>query len=104
MFSLFKKNKQIKIFAEELATELFSLMPADAAKEYHENIGTDAASKYQKTVDNAILRLAQFKKLNKLGVYGKAKLHQVFLYKLIALGYDKETATKINRLFLLKTP
>lgn len=104
MFSFFKKNQLIKSFAEELAAELYSSVPPEVVKEYQKTKSKKASSQFAKAVDNSVLRLAQFKEINKLGVYGKAKFHQLFLDKLQVLGYDKELAKEINRILLVKTP
>lgn len=107
-----RKNPVIDEFAHQLADEVFSHIKPESAKAFLA-LETDGASpnKQQqtrqnitRTLNNAIMRVHQFRELHKLGVYGKARLHLTFTERLKELGYDNASAEEINKLILLRTP
>ena len=104
-----KKNKVIDMFANELANELFSTIQPDAASQYLtssiDNKDTrKARKKIDAQIDNIIKRVQQFRTVNSLGVYGKARFHLKFTERLEDLGYETSIAKKINEHIMLKTP
>jgi hypothetical protein len=101
---LFGKNKRINEFATRMADELFSAVPQDVTKQY---LGGKTDKKKTKAVESRIgdmtIQFQQFKLKEKLGVYGKARLHLSFMNRLETLGYDQEIAKRINEKILLKS-
>lgn len=95
------------MFARAVAENLFSAAPV-AVLQQRDDEDKASASKadriYQSALDDATLKIAQFKAANKLGVYGKAKLHLEFLERLKELGYPEVLARKINQRIMFKTP
>jgi hypothetical protein len=99
------KNKKILIsFATRLADEFYSQVPLELLQGHLEGGNKKASKRYQATLENTLVQLAQFKASMKPGIYGKAKLHQVFLERLKELGYPAEAADEINKYLLLRTP
>lgn len=104
-----KKNKIIDIFASDLANQLFGAIQPDAAGEYFKPPSPDSkAKKLRKKTDNAmeniVKQVNQFKVINSLGIYGKARLHMKFTERLEDLGYDSNLAKRINEQIMIKTP
>lgn len=108
MLWFFKKNKVIKKFAATTAEELFSNLPPKLLEKKYDKKNKKAAANakraYKEILDDTILRVAQFKSVNKLGVYGKAKFHLEFSERLKDLGYSDQLAEAINQEILIKTP
>lgn len=104
-----KKNNAIDIFANGLANELFSIVsPSDAAK-YFDGISDEKqmkkiVNKLQREIQGIIRKVNQFKVINSLGVYGKARLHLKFKVRLEELGYDAKIVNKLNQVIMVKTP
>lgn len=101
---LFGKNKRIDGFATRMADDFFSAIPQDVTKQY---LGNKKDKKKMKAVDSGIndmsIQFQQFKLKEKLGVYGKARLHLTFMSRLEMLGYDQDIAKRINEIMLLKS-
>jgi hypothetical protein len=110
-----KKNKYIDDFATLLADEFYSQILPDLANEHFtkQNGNSDNkkqlktkknnAQKVNQAVVAAISEVSDFRKSQKLGVYGKARLHMKFMERLTELGYRQEIAKKLNEAILLKT-
>ncbi len=101
-----KTSKPIDAFAVELATFFFGTVSPDALAGYFRT--DDGDKKTRKNIElqihNLVLRINQFKDLHRVGVYGKAKFHQVFMARLAELGYDETAVKELNRLLLIRTP
>ncbi len=93
----FLQTKELEEFATGLANDL--ARPANESR-------TDAAAKHQITVilEGLAARALRYHEQHKLGLYKKAKLGNVFKWKLIELGYNgfAEGATRdiVTRLAL----
>ena len=104
-----KKNNAIDIFANELSNELFSIVsPLDAEKLFIQELSDDKktikiAKKMRQQIQGVITKVNQFKIINSLGVYGKARLHLKFKVRLEELGYEAAIVDKMNRLIMLET-
>jgi len=110
-----QKNKEIDRFANLLADELYSRIQPDLASEYFNDRNAsierkkDLKNKMNKAqnVDQALGSvIAEFKKFReseKLGIYGKARLHMKFMERLTELGYAQDIARKLNEQILFKT-
>lgn len=101
-----KKNKAIDIFSTQLAESLYEKIPCEIAVDYFDTKKISEKSKKEITreLNNAIHLVNQFRSVNKLGVYGKARLHLKFMDRLKELGYDSKVAEKMNKTILLRTP
>ncbi len=104
MFWLGTKKKLVVEFSSQVADELFSSVPLTLVDRHLSGKSKKATKQFQNGVENALLRIAQFKATEKPGIYGKAKLHQVFALRLKELGYPEELADEINNYILTKTP
>lgn len=97
-FSAFD-TKELESFAVSLAEDLGRRFPPASEKR------TDPGAKHQLKVilDGLAARAVRYHEQNKLGIYKKAKLANVFRWKLAEIGYSKdfveraakEVATKI---------
>lgn len=107
-----KSNKNIDEFANALATEFYSNVGAQYVSGLEPDLGARHTLKQQKkagkTLENEIKKLieniSRFKLVNKLGVYGKARLHMKFRYRLIELGIEESIVDALNEEIMLKTP
>lgn len=110
-----RKNKLIDEFAFQLADELFSTIHPTVALNYFDAQSGDSKNSNKKkdeqvhqkiirALNNVIIKIQQFRELNKLGIYGKARLHLTFTERLKDLGYEAAVAEQINKLILLQTP
>ena len=86
-------TKEIEEFASTLATDLGRRFPPASEKR------TDPGAQHQIKVilEGLGARAVRFQKEQKLGIYKKAKLANVFKWKLTEIGYSKpfvERATK----------
>jgi hypothetical protein len=101
----FLDTTKIEEFATALAMDLGRRFPPASEKR------TDPGAKQQIKVilEGLAARAVRFQGEHKLGIYGKAKLGNVFRWKLHEIGYSKgfcERATKeiITRLAIKKGP
>ncbi|MCK5001894.1 MAG: hypothetical protein KAJ92_00260 [Gammaproteobacteria bacterium] len=104
-----KKNNVIDTFANELANELFSTIQPSVAKTFFENSFDKkqmkkTEKKMEKEIQIIIKKVNQFKAVNSLGVYGKARLHLSFKERLEELGYDSSIINELNEIIMLRTP
>jgi len=112
-----RKNKQIDSFAKKMADDLFGrYLPGEL--DAHFFVGDESVNrekpnkkkqdnKHQKSermINDMALLLAQYKSREKLGVYGKARLHMSLVNRLDELGYSKQSVQELNRILLLKSP
>jgi hypothetical protein len=104
-----KSNRLIDSFANELANELFSHIQPEAAKQYLDGVSDKKQTKkfvkkMQNELKGLVKRINEFKVINSLGVYGKARLHLKFRLRLEELGYDPRAIEKINQVLMVETP
>lgn len=116
-----QKDQSVKAFAHALANDLTSRLDAETLSEYLATVNTPEAKSgkaaaastkktarhsqdIQRRLTEVILQVRQFKSDQRLGVYGKARLHQAFEGRLTELGYPPALAHEVNRLILLQTP
>ena len=104
-----KNNRTIDTFSNELANELYSNINPQAAIEYLEGLSDKKQmrkyeKKMQQELQGIIRKIIEFKTMNSLGVYGKARLHLKFKLRLEELGYDPRVAVKLNEILMVKTP
>jgi len=114
MFSVFKKNRLIDQFAQNLADEFYSqvlpaitrnyLLSSSSSTQKNKKQLEKQNKKVKDQLNDTILQVNQFRQTNKLGTYGKARLHMTFTERLIDLGYDEATAKEVNKILLLQTP
>ncbi len=101
-----KTSKRVEAFAMELATDFFSHVAPDTLNAYFGNADRDKKTRkgVELQIHSLALRLNQFRELHKVGVYGKAKFHQVFMARLDELGYEDTAVKELNNLLMVKTP
>ncbi|NEX16511.1 MAG: hypothetical protein C1943_07765 [Halochromatium sp.] len=104
MFIFGKKKKILIAFAAQTADTLFSQAPPALVEKHRLEKSKQATKQFHASVEDALMRVAQFKASEKPGIYGKAKLHLVFANRLKELGYPDEVANEINAYILTKTP
>jgi hypothetical protein len=101
---LFPKYKRADGFAAQMANDFYSGIPLDDFRKY---LNSEKDKKSTKRIDTKLndlaIRFRQFKVTEKLGVYGKARLHLAFINRLELLGYDQEAAKRLNEMILLKS-
>jgi len=85
MLSMFD-TRELEEFAENLAADLGRRFPPASEKR------TDTGAKHQIKVilDGLSARAVRYHEQHNLGIYKKAKLANVFKWKLAELGYSKE--------------
>ncbi len=104
MFWFGKKKRLLIDFANRLAEEFYSSVPPTVVAKHQSGKSKSATRQFNTGLDNVVMRIAQFKATERPGVYGKAKLHQIFARRLEELGYASEIAHEINHYIILKTP
>lgn len=104
MFLFGKKKAQLVGFANQTAELLFSRVPPGLVDEHRSGQSKKATKAFNQGVENALMRVAQYKATAKPGIYGKAKLHLVFANRLKELGYPQQVADEINHYILTRTP
>lgn len=112
-----KKNRQIDQFAYQLADNLYSQVLPDMAQQIVDGIDSSKGGKsgkdkkklkrnqeqIKRTMDDITLQMQQYKMDNKLGVYGKARLHMTFTERLEELGYNKDVAKELSNAILVRS-
>jgi hypothetical protein len=78
-------TRELRQFANDLADDLGRRFPPDSEKR------TDPGAKHQIKVilEGLAARAARFHEQHKLGIYRKAKLANVFRWRLTELGYSR---------------
>jgi hypothetical protein len=104
MFFYGKKKRLLIDFANQLADELYQRSPPELIEQHLKGKSKSATKKYNKSLDNALRSITQFKETERPGFYGKSKLHQTLANRLYELGYSKEVIEEINRHLLMNTP
>ena len=111
-----KSNKNIDRFATLLADEFFSRVQPELANEHFTDMKINVdnkkelkhkknnAQKVGQALGVAVSEFIKFRETQKLGIYGKARLHMKFMERLTELGYRQDIAEKLNEEILLKTP
>ena len=104
MFLFGKKKRMLIEFADQRAEELFSTVPPALIKKHLGGKTKKATKQFNAGVEKTLVQFARFKAAEKPGIYGKAKIHQIFAARLKELGYPEEIADEINEYILTKTP
>ena len=94
MFKLrFWDNSEIEEFATNLANDLARRFPPTS--EARKDVG--AQHQVRVILEGLSARAIRFKNERRLGIYRKAKLGNVFKWRLIELGYSKPFAERATR-------
>ncbi|MEJ2347037.1 MAG: hypothetical protein P8090_16870, partial [Gammaproteobacteria bacterium] len=108
-------NKAIDRFANLLADEFYSRIQPELASEHYSKKSMHIENKKElkskknnaqtvnQAVASAISEFRKFRKSQRLGIYGKARLHMKFMERLTELGYEHKIAKKLNEEILFKT-
>lgn len=102
-----KDNKQLDLFAQAVADDLFSHVRPDIARQHvfgGGKIPRKKARKVEQKFTDVILQIQRYGKANSLGIYGKARLQKKFNERLEELGYDSDVIVKIAETMLLRQP
>jgi hypothetical protein len=96
MFRIFEifKSQHIVEFASGLAADLNRRFPPSS----EQRTDTGAVNQLKVILEGLGVRASRFQELHHLGIYGKAKLANVFQWKLKELGYSEAfigNATKL---------
>lgn len=86
-------NPEQKEFAETLAREFISSFPPGLAK-HIENKKNQI--KFRKTINKLGNMAREYRKAAKLGIYGKAKIGNTFMWLLKEQGYDEKLVESIT--------
>jgi hypothetical protein len=99
------KRKRLLIeFAQKLAEDLYKQVPPEVIDRHLSGKNKKATRKFYAALDKVLLSITEFKAERKLGVYGKAKFHQVFAEHLKELGYPPDLVDEINTFIITKIP
>lgn len=87
-------TRELEEFATALAVDLGRRFPPSSEGR------TDPGAKHQLDVitDGLVARAVRFHQEHKLGVYRKAKLANVFRWKLADLGYSNQFVERVSRI------
>lgn len=100
-----KKTKQIDVFAQMAADNLYSYVQPETAKEYFEGAIRTSSKKQERQVEQRlsmiIKEFRRFSETNSLGIYGKARLQQQFGDRLRELGYEAAIVNRLVEITLL---
>jgi hypothetical protein len=104
-----KKNKDIDIFANTIANDLFSMVQPDSINDYFKGSSKDKKiknnrKKVEANISIVIKKIQQFRAANSLGTYGKARLQLGFSNRLQDLGYNPDVIRKLNEFILVRIP
>lgn len=104
-----KNNKNIDIFANQLANEFYSFVQPKAVITYFQSTlskdkdGKKIKKMVETNLSSLVKQIKQFYTINHLGTYGKARLQLKFNERMKELGYDKATVEKISEYILLNS-
>lgn len=100
-----KDNKNIDLFAQSIAGDLFSHIRPDIARQYFLGKGKIPKKQQRKAeqkVNDTLLQAQRYSTANSLGIYGKARLQKQFNDRLAELGYELDVIKEISRAMLLQ--
>jgi hypothetical protein len=104
MLFFWRKNRLIDGFAHTLADELYSQIPPQMLEKTDKKADKKVGRRFDKELQNIVIRLQDFKAIHKLGVYGKARFHLTFMERLRSHGYPESLAKEINEYLLVNVP
>jgi hypothetical protein len=90
-------SKDTENFATELVREFSKRCPPEALAQ-----GAQRTATFARAVDDLWIRVAEFQRAKRLGVYGKAKFGTAFKFQLKDLGYDEELVDELLRTLLIR--
>lgn len=86
-------NSDHKEFAENLAKEFINSFPPELARHI---ANKKNQVKFRKTINKIGVKARDYRKAAKLGVYGKAKIGNTFMWMLKEQGYDEKLVESIT--------
>lgn len=102
-----KQNRIIDAFANAVAEDLYSHIQPEKAKSHllgPPNKSKKKNFKIEQKLLGIIKQMQQFREVNSLGVYGKARLQMKFNERLQELGYDASVTDKLDEIILFRRP
>ena len=100
-----KNNKQIDLFANALAEDLFSYIQPDVAQQYlfdSKNMPKKLLRKVDQRFNDVLLQVQRYSEANSLGIYGKARFQKTFNERLEELGFGAGLVKSIAKTMLLQ--
>ncbi|BBB69682.1 hypothetical protein ACO0LL_27135 [Undibacterium sp. TC4M20W] len=91
MFSWFS-TKEEKAFGLQLAEFVIKEIPLEMAKKKQDK----TVAKRQKVMQQAAIKVLEFKRDHRLNVYKKAQLGNSFKWRLLEEGFDPEVASELT--------
>lgn len=104
MFFFWRINKQIDDFAVSLADQLYSQVTPEMLQIANKKSDKKLSKQWDRQVNEIILRIQEYKVVQGLGIYRKARFHQTFMSRLKLHGFPKKLIKELNEHLLLKTP
>jgi len=104
MLFFWRINKQIDEFSTSLADELYSQITPDMLKTANKKSDKKISKQWDKNIERIIIQIREYKSTHGLGLYRKARLHQIFMSRLEVHGFPKKLIKELNEHLLLKTP
>lgn len=101
-----EEMQKIEEFAVQLGSNFFGAVSPQALGDYFlpDKLDKKSRKRIEREIQALALRISQFKALHQIGVYGKARLHQVFMERLEELDYDPKAVRELNQLLMVKSP
>ena len=95
---MFKRAREIEAFAANLAREFSGRCAPDKASPADKS----AALQIARAIDDVCNRATAYRREQKLGMYGKAKLASTFKLELKEMGYSTDFIDALTRQLVLK--
>jgi hypothetical protein len=95
---MFKRGREIEAFAANLAREFAARCSPEKASPADKG----AALQIARAIDDVCSRATTYRREQKLGMYGKAKLASTFKLELKELGYSADFIDALTRQLVLK--
>src|SRR3954462_11924004 len=95
---MFKRGREIEAFAANLARDFAGRCAPDKASA----AGNSAAMQLARAIDDVCNRATAYRREQKLGMYGKAKLASTFKLELKEIGYSADFIDALTRQLVLK--
>jgi len=101
-----KNNKVIDELAASLAEDLYNTVNPKSFDKFFadEKANKKLDKNVKRAIGNVIVRIKDYRKDNKMGVYAKARFHLKFKNRLYELGYSDDVVEDVDKLIMVETP